>query len=308
MGITMKRQKLYYGLFALAALIYIIATLLGPLGPNRFDLSPAKTRWLQATIALPVVLIWFSAVYGALKFKNYTSTIQKDADGRALDGVATGLSVLVASYIINGTFGTLRAWATHDGWLSTFTIISNYLAVALALVAFTLMYRGSNKLAVVTRRPSKTTVRRLAVAVLLAVIAGLYVVVMLTYNYRSSTPDASRYSSFYLPDALILLTLVVPYLVSWACGMLTCFNISAYQRHVKGVIYRSALRRLAVGTMTAVLFSILLQMLIAFSTFFARQGLAIILLIVYLIIIMYGAGFLIIASGARRLSAIEKVK
>lgn len=303
-----KQQRKYYGLFGLAAIIYILTTLAGPLSPNRFNLTPSKTHFLQATIALPVVIIWSFAVYGAVKFKSYTSAIKKDADGKALDGVATGLSILVASYIINGLFSTMRAWAFRDGWLPKLTIISNYIAVILALTAFMFMYKGSCRLSNLTKRRTKTALKRSATLFLMLIVAILYIVSLLTYKYRNSTPDAALYSSFYMPDALILITLAVPYLLGWALGIMTCFNVNYYQRHVKGRIYRSGLLRVATGILLVVIFSIILQMLVAFSTFFARQNLAGILLFIYLILIMYGAGFLTIASGARRLNAIEEAK
>src|SRR6185503_20888469 len=112
----------YYGFYIIASLAYIIGTLLGPLSPNRFNLSAARTHELQVAIALPVIIIWGLAVYGVVHLRTYTQKIIKDADGRALDQVAVGLSVLVFSYLINGVFGVLRAWAFRDGWLPAYTI------------------------------------------------------------------------------------------------------------------------------------------------------------------------------------------
>jgi hypothetical protein len=300
----MNTRKKYYVLFIVASLIYIIATLVAPLTPNRFNLTTAGSHMLQIAIALPIVLIWAVAVYGAERFNSYSKSIRRHPDGRALDMIARGLTILVASYIGTSLFGRLRPWAFRDGWLPTYTIVANYLAVVFALVAFGYMYRGSVQLRRLIKAKDKGA-KTAVVAVTLTAISVLYLIVLLNYDYRGSTPDATKYSSFYLPDWLILLTLALPYLIGWGLGIAAALNIGSYQRHVKGVIYQSALYRVIVGTLTVVVFSIVLQILIVFSTYFAKAGLADILLIVYLIILMYAAGFLIIASGTRKMTAIE---
>jgi hypothetical protein len=106
---------------------------------------------------------------------------------------------------------------------------------------------------------------------------------------------------------MIILTLGVPYLVGWALAIKAMFNLNQYRKCVKGAIYRRSLLRLEIGTLIVILFYIAVQLLIAFSTYFSHAGLGIILALLYLLIILYGAGFLIMASGARRLSKIEKV-
>lgn len=302
----MDTRKKYYGIFAVASLIYIFGTLIGPLSPTRFNLTPSRTHFLQLTIVLPVILVWAIAVYGAARFKTYTDKIKKHKDGHALNQIAIGLTILVASLMTSGVFGVLRAWAFKNGWLPTYTILSNYLSVSVPLVAFTYMYLGSSKLKKIAGN-EETTSTWMVTGLLILVIGAIYIKLLYSYQYRSATPDPSRYSSFYMSDFLILLTLILPYLVSWGLGIKACFNIWTYQKDVKGVIYKQSLTRLVVGVLVAVLFSVCVQLLIASSTFLSKAGLGSVLITLYLLIILYSLSYLIIASGARRLDAIEKV-
>ncbi len=304
----MSTKKLYWGLFSLASILYIIGTLLAPLTPNKFNLSTSKTHLLQAAIALPIIIIWAIAVYGAERFMRYTAKIKADKDGKALSKVALGLSLLIAASIFNAVFGVLRGWAFRDGWLEGYTIVANYLGILLPAVAYIFMFRGSVALLRLTGIKKSFFVSSLSLVGLLIAIGIVYTFIMFNYDYRNSTPDPSKYSSFYLNDFAILITIIIPYLISWSLGIIAIFNIGAYQRHVKGTIYKSALFRVVVGTLWVTVFYILLQMLVALSTYLSKAGVAAILLFLYLIILLYAAGFLIIASGTRKLNAIEKVQ
>src|SRR4051812_4755099 len=105
----MSRRQKYYLAFLAAATIYIAGTLLGPLGPNRFNLTPVKTHLIQMSFALPVIFIWAAAVFGAENLKHYAHSIKKYDDGKAMDTLATGLLLLAASSIIGGVYGIMRA-------------------------------------------------------------------------------------------------------------------------------------------------------------------------------------------------------
>src|SRR4051812_36468365 len=109
------RAKLYT-FYVVASIIYLVVMFLGPLSPNRFNLTPTKTHVLQALIAIPVIFIWGLAIYGAARLITYTKSISKHKDGMALNYVAVGLCVLACSYLITGVFSTLRPFALRDGW------------------------------------------------------------------------------------------------------------------------------------------------------------------------------------------------
>jgi hypothetical protein len=304
----MLNRRKYYALLALWSAIYVIGTIVAPLAPNRFNLSTARTHVLQITIALPIVLIWVAAVYGAERFKSYAQRIGNYPDGQALNTVANGLIILVAALLFSGISGILRPWALKDGWLPQFTVLYNFVSAILPLIAYSFMYAGSAKLLKTIKKGKKYLIGWLPAALLVIAIGVVYVIVIHGYNYRNNTPDPGKYSSFYLPDGMIFFSLALPYLIGWALGIKSALNIWSYMRDVKGTIYKAALRRLVVGLLLVLAFAVIIQLFVAFSTYFAKSGLAALLLIVYLLILFYSFGYLIIASGTKNLNKIEKVK
>jgi hypothetical protein len=306
-AINLIRRRTYYVSLAIWSAIYITGILAAPLAPNRFNLTPAKTHFYQITFALPIIFIWLAAVYGAERFKSYTQSIKKDDDGKALDRMANGLTVLVAAVMSNGLSGIVRPWALKNDWLSVFTIAYNYLQVLLPLIAFYLMYTGSRQLHSLTKKKKKSLKSWLPVIFVTAIIGVFYLAIMLKYEYRSNTPDPTKYSSFYLPNWLIISTLILPYLISWALGIKSALNILLFRRDVKGVIYKEALNRFSLGVFLIIAFAVILQFLVALSTYLAKAKLGDILLIVYGIILLYSVGFIFLASGSRKLSKIEVV-
>ncbi len=301
-------KKLYFYLsLTVISAVYIVASLLAPLSSNRFNLTPAKTHSIQIAVLLPIVIIWWIAAMGAERFKSYTSQIKQHPDGRGLDKISTGLVILVVAIIIGGVFGVLRAWALNNGWLAAYTNISNHLTVIGPLIAFAYMFSGSLELNKITKKKQIVSRNALIFLLILLLIAAAYVKILLNYKYLESTPDPTKYSSFYMSPALVFLTIGLPYLIGWGLGIMTAVNLVRYRAYVKGIIYKAMLLRLVVGIPIVIGFYFAVQLLIAFSTFFAKAGLSSILLIVYLLIIAYAIGFLVIASGAKKLAQIEKV-
>lgn len=295
----------YYIAYLVFAVIFLTVSLLAPVGVNRFNLTSSRTHLLQLAIYLPVLLIWLAAIYGVEKLYNYTRLIKDSRDGKALGVMSLGLNFLVASILINALIGLVRPWALADGWLAAYTIFSNYVAVLLPLAAYAIMHTGSLRLlSTIRAKPSKKSWAW--IIVLMLVIGGAYLAALLSYDYRSSTPDPSKFSSFYMSDVLIFLTVCLPYLIGWALAIKAMMNLDQYRRQVKGSIYRQSLARLEAGLLIVIFFYIIVQLLIAFSTYFSHIGLGGILAFLYILIIFYALGFLIIASGTSRLADIER--
>jgi hypothetical protein len=304
----MLKRRPYYTLLSIWGIVYIIGTLIAPVAPNRFNLSATNTHLIQISLALPIVFIWAAAVIGAERFKSYAQKIRKYPDGRAFNTIATGLIILVAGILFSGVSAVLRPWALKDGWIAQFTILYNFVSAILPVIAYAYMYAGSRNLLRLTKTGKRYIAGWLPTLAIIAVIGAVYISVIHGYDYRNNTPDPNKFSSFYLPDGMILFTLVIPYLVGWALGIKAALNIWSYMKDVKGVIYKKALRRVVIGILLVIVFAVIIQLLVALSTYFAKAGLAAILLIIYLIILFYALGFLVLASGTKKLNAIEKVK
>ena len=300
--------RLAYTALAVVSLGYIGLTLAAPISTatRTYSLSPWAVHSLQLSVALPIVAIWFTALWGSLRFKQYAEKIYSNADGRALNVVATGLLTLVASLAITSLIQAANPGMIAAGHAKPWTLLGEYSGVVLSVTAFGIIGRGALKLAQIVKLRG---VRQGSLAALaaLAVMGILYGWFMAKNPYRLSSPDPARYSSYYLPDWLIIATIMVPYLVVWYCGLLAVVYLRCYQKFSSGIIYRKALSRLAAGLFAVIMASLLIQLLNALSPSLAHVGLGNILFLLYGLVIIYAVGHVLVVIGARRLSKIEEV-
>ena len=300
---------LAYSLLALVSIGYATATLLTPLAPraDTYGLTTERIRELQLTLILPLIAVWFTALWGSLRFKKYALSIYEGADGRALNSIANGLLVLVAELALGGLLQSSTHWLTHWASVATITIITNYVAVILSLIAFGLIFRGAWQLAKLVQ--FRDYRRNQILALLVLVVVGVVYAWLLAHNPdRIHSLDPGKIVPYYLPDWLLLLTIVLPYIVIWGLGLVSASAIRTYQRHADGILYRQPLARLAVGLLTIIVSLILLQLLTALGPSLVNMGLQAILILVYGLILVYAAGHILVALGARRLAKIEEVR
>jgi hypothetical protein len=300
------QRRMYYVIFATCAALYIALTLFGPRGPNTFNLSGGQIKLIQLTFVIPILLIWAAAIYGAFQFRAYAESIKKSPDGQALMKVSQGLLILAFGLIVTSLFGTLRQTMLNLGNDAVFSIISRYLAVIFALLAFYFLFQGSNKLREIKHIANPSGLSRLIALGVLILVSIVYVYALLNTPYRNSTPNPQLYRSYYLPDWLIVVSIIAPYILSWVWGVLAAVNIWSYKVHSKGTIYRRALTNLVLGILAITFFSILLQLFTTLATSLENLGLRSILILIYVIIFLYAIGFLYIASGAKKLAKIEE--
>ena len=295
-----------YPVLALLSVIYVALTLLAPIKPNNFDLSNMQVRLLQLTLVVPILVIWFLIVFGGVRFKNYALLIKGSDEAKGTSLVANSLLFIGFGGIIVNIFNLghnfVGAQLTEE-----FTIAHNLLNVLVQLGSYGLLYVGSTHLlksiGVKGADARKSIYPQLAMSVAIAAYGAL----MFLNPYRNSTPDPAKYNSFYLPDGLLLILVVIPYVLSWSLAVGALVNLRTFAAEVKGIIYREAIHRLVMGMTIVVSFAIALAMLSTLSGLFADSSLKFVLGFIYVILILYAAGFLVIASGARKLARIEEV-
>jgi hypothetical protein len=300
----------YILLFILVVLGYCALTFFSPISQsalNRFNVTEAQMRLIQLSFVIPIVLIWVAAAYGAFQVRKYAAAIKGSPDGEAFASISNGLGVLVGGLIAASLIGTIRSYIPDNpSQLATLQVVTNYFNLAYALAAFALLFKGSRQLLAVGR--TKLPSGKAIFSAILALVAFAGVTYLVFKNpYRNGTPDASKYQSYYLSDPMILLTLLVPYAILWWIGLTGGLAVRQYHVTVKGSLYRAALSRLSLGFISIIAFSIILQFFSALGPVWAELGLGAILGIVYLILIAYAVGYLVIASGARKLKKIEEV-
>jgi len=110
-----------------------------------------------------------------------------------------------------------------------------------------------------------------------------------------------------LHDGALLFTMVLPTVIIWTIAGQAIINLYAYQKNVQGSTYRRIYKLLSVGLATVLAFYVLITMLTTLSGFLSGSRLAVVLTFLYIIIIAYGAGFVVIAQGARKLRLLEEV-
>lgn len=299
-----------YGIFAVAVAVYCLGIFLAPVRENSYDLSVVESRLLSLTLVIPIVVIWALAVFGAVRFKQYADKIKHDTDGRALNVIANGLLLLAFGSIAGSLFGLLRNYTEYTSTdYQILAILSSYWSVLLLVTVFATMYVGSKRLLEmqqVTTRDIMTR-RSLYTMLFITTLTVIYTALLFTNGYRNSTPDPTKYSSFYMNDVQLLLTIAIPTAIAWFVGAQAIVNLQLYSQIVKGSIYRRTFGLLSKGLSAVLLFYVLISVLTALSGLFAGISLAYLLVLVYVILLAYGVGFAVIARAAKKLSLIEEV-
>lgn len=251
------------------------------------------------TLILPYAIIWFSAFYAYDKLHQYTHAISGTAEGDAFKSIAYGVTVLAWGLaiptLLSLLLGVIEIW--QPNFHAAHTLISAYVTLAVTLVAFTLINSGTHKLVnIVKARPRPNTLR---IVVFIFIVSGL---LFARIVLRSRT--AGSYPLSYYP---LVLTIIAPYLYTWIVGLYSTYELYLYARKVKGIFYQQALNLLANGLIIVIVSSILTQYVSASLGARASISLATVLLALYALLIVQGAGFALVALGSKRLKRIEEV-
>jgi hypothetical protein len=303
------RAAPYVAMLIAAIAIYVVITLAAPVDTAimKYGLTETAVRLLQLTIVVPVIVIWAVASFGSFQTRRYGRSIDQTAEGSAFAKLGNGLGFLAASIIVSGLVGAVRPFVLDShSQTAAVQIVVTYLYIVLPLIGFWLIHRASQRLLGSTHGAESRRAKLVCgvVAVLLAAILSW---VLLGNEYRNDSPDPNQFSSYYLSDFFLFATVVLPYAVMWWLGLLAASNIGRYARRVSGLLYQQFFRRVAWGLYGVIGFSIILQFLSAAAPSLANADLESLLGILYLLIIFYGVGYALIASGAKRLRRIEEV-
>lgn len=297
------KSKIFYW-YAFLVVIYVAATLL--IAPNKatlvqYHISATGLRWLDLTIVIPIVAIWFAAFYGYQKMSNYVRLIADTKDGRQIARLTQGILLLTLSLPIGSLTAILTRFiaAHHPAFTAAGVIISNYVNLLLPLAAFYIISRGTRGLTLISKKRPSYRVSHALTA--LAIVVGVL------YGYFVSRPGAYLGQAYHLSDALVLTTIVIPYIYTWFLGILAAYEIHLYSRNLSGVIYRQGWDLLAFGLGAIVVVSVLLQYLGTLSVQLKSLTLHWMLLLVYVLLVLLSAGYVLLALGAKKLIKIEEV-
>lgn len=306
----MRRHKIAVAILLLLIVIYIIEVFVIPPDANtllKYNLSVMSARLLSLTVIIPFIIIWSMAMYGYIRLSSYAQSINDTPDGQALTQVSYGILALALWLPLNNVAQNGLGYIRHANPSLTegAVIISNYLPIIVLLTISYLTWRGSRQLlATLTISPQSINRRYVYLGTILAGALFSYLVLM---NPAKTTPSSGGAAAYYLPDPLLVLTIIIPYIFIWYLAIEAVQNIHTYRNRVKGIIYKSALGYLANGIAFSIICALSLRSIASMTAWFDNKTLQFVLIVLYILIFLIGVGYLLLWMGAKKLQLIEEV-
>lgn len=236
---------------------------------------------------------------------NYVRSFKQDTvSSLALKATHNGLVWIIFSVVITALLSSLRT-ASPD-LFPVLTILINYLYVFPLLIGFWIMYQGLRSAIGMQEQKTRSffgndmPIKTLMVLI----VASFYVFLIFTNPNRQDAINSFTPASYYLPDFLIIATLIIPVIVTWWLGFSVAFLLSEVITRSVNANFFKAQTKILYGIWAIIFTSIVLQALLSLgSGRLLSIGLGPLLGLVYLFVILQGAGYLFISLGARRLNA-----
>lgn len=264
---------------------------------------------IRLTIAIPYLFIWLAAMYSYLQTKRYANLISPSQESTAFAKIAFGILMLLGSLITATLLNSLRSMLAQNADIRPFlTILTNYAYVLPYLVAFIYLFNAAFELVSQQIEFTIPIMKSALYSLPLFILAYIWLEFIFTNQYRVTAPPMSLFASYYLKDSLLILTIILPSLLTWAIGLLAVIKLRMYHEKVKGIIYKKSLSAFVYGFITVILGSILLQSLLSLGPQrLLDLGLGKLLGVIYIFLLAQIIGYFSIARGANNLSKIESV-
>ena len=305
------RNFLYYGLILAAWLLYMYLTFYAPLTPavKTLGLHEFQLNLLRITITIPYLAIWLVTMYGILKLNSYVKRTRQFPDGKALSKLASGLLILLIGVVFSSVLSALRSFLTFNSEvLAPITILINYSYVVFPLIGFLFIFLGSKDIIKIVKKATIPAGQKIVYLAPLLLFAVLYVWFIFTNPIRQISTEPTIPATYYLPDSLIILTIILPVIIGWVLGILAALNFQFYSKNVKGIIYRDSLSLFVRGIYFIIGSSIFLQALLSLgSVRLINLGLQSLLILIYLFLAIQALGYYLIFLGSNKLTKIEDV-
>jgi hypothetical protein len=297
------KSKIFYW-YAAFALIHIGLTLLP--APARetlvkYHLSSGDLKALQFTLLIPSLVMWFAVFYGYQRLHAYSQIIKGNKDGKQVAKLAHGLLALAVGIPLNSILSdVLTLFARHHpDFIATATVISNYTSVLYPLIAFIFISMGARGLIGIAR--VRVPLLATNITTLVAIILGVVFCDLIARAHHDLI------TTYHLSYSLVMLTLAIPYLYIWFLGLFAVVEIYLYSRHVAGIVYRHSWNELALGLGAIIVLDITLQYLGTLSSWLSGLSLSGLLLLLYVLLFLLAAAFIVVALGTKKLIRIEEV-
>ena len=262
--------------------------------------SPGGIVAGRLSVAVLEVGVWFVALICALRLHRYTTTIRADADGVGLHYIAWALLLIVPYVILLSTRNAIAALFVGTRYLNVVVSLRNQVPLVLLFVAACLLYAGSRRLARVAGKklPFRDHIAAcIASGVCFALFAALF------YRLEPAALPIGNVPRFTFSLPVLTFTYVLPHLAVWVLSTMAILNIAHYATNAPGKIYKALFRNLYLG-LVCVLAGIFISQLGLLSRFAGQQQTRDIFF-TYALIIIIGAGFVLLCRGSSVMQRIE---
>lgn len=295
-------------LFVLVVVFYLFLILVLPASKTvmyQYRLDSVGYRSLLLTLAIPSIIVWGIGLYGVQQLTLYAQRLIGTARGYAFDRMALAMRILVWSLPVTAIFSSLvlAAGISYPALLKVSVIVLNYTLLGFALVSFSLLSGGTRAL-LLEHKFTMTSAAARVISLLFVVLGSLYCF----FVFRNLNTDSltAIQGPYFLPTWLVVLTLLIPFLYAWFCGLLAAFELHHISRMSEGVWYRQALVWLAAGITLVIAGGTSAQYIQTINPQAGYFSVNWLLALSTFIRVITGAGFAVLAIGAKKLQQLEE--
>lgn len=284
-------------------LVYVGIALITPQSQStsKYHLSRLALDGLLISVTLPYLICWLYAISGWVHFREFTRKQVPGVEREGFTKLTYGLFVLVISIIAPTVISTVYLYFSRNSRGAGWNIFNNYLGILIPLISFLFMFLGSAQIASPIQPKITKLARTTTVLFPVALFSVFYLAMIFTNPGRQVSPDPTVPATYFLPDSMILATIVLPVIVTWLLGLLLVLNLEHFS-HFSKTINRVALVNFYNGIIIIVAVTILEQVLASLGgNRFSHLSLSALLALVYVLLAILTFGFGLIAHGAKKL-------
>ncbi len=256
-----------------------------------------------ASVQLPFLVCWLFAATGWLYFRQYVSSLPGNAaDRRGYRLLLWGLLVLILGLIVPSLIRAVYANYAGVEPGPVHTWVRTYSTLIFPLIGFFLASVGSAQLLESLKLKVEPWYKSMTAIIPMAVFAVFYLSLIFTNPARQISSNPAIPATYYLPDLAIILTIVIPVIATWAFGFRMVLNLEHYSHYVDPQ-HKPALINIYNGALT-IIGSVILQQVLASlgPSRLTGLNLGLILTLVYILLLVIGIGYALIARGAKQLA------
>jgi len=271
-----------------------------------YGLDPRQLFYVRlASIAFNLVH-WLIGTFCVVTLADATRVVTEKRT--SFRRIALGVLAMVVGSMVGSNAAALRSvFVGQAEIIKTLTFIYNYSYALSTLVAAALFFSGSGLLAGGDAKVKIWKGWNVIGYVGLVLLMAAHVWLVFTNPDRHVTSPADGIVAYYLPDIVVAVTIVLPYLLAYTLVLFSAFRSAKYFLNSGGIVYKDASRQFVTGQILAMLGIFILQFLLSLGpTRSASLGLFGSLGVVLSYEAFQSAGFLALAFGIRKISAIER--